>query len=261
MSRVLTLCARELRSQLTSPVAWTVGGGFLLLAGYFFFNLVSQFTVMLSNYSMVAQMTQNPTLLDRISLNEVVVANLFRNLLVLFLFLIPVITMRSFAEERKQGTDELLLTAPVGPGQIVAGKYLGLVTVVLALVLGSGMFVLVLLRYGDPEPGPVWTGLFGLSLAAMALVALGMAVSAATDSQVVAGVGSFVLFLMLFVIDWPAESVGGATAKVLKGLSLPERFEGFGKGLISSPDVVYYLSLIALGLFAARAILASQRWR
>jgi len=261
MRRVLTLCARELRSQLTSPVAWTVGGGFLLLAGYFFFNLVSQFSLMLSNYSMVAQLTQNPTLLDRISLNEVVIANLFRNLLVLFLFLIPVITMRSFAEERKQGTDELLLTAPVGPGQIVAGKYLGLVTVALALVFGSGVFVLVLRLYGNPETGPVWTGLLGLSLAAMALVALGMAVSAATESQVVAGVGSFVLFLMLFVVDWPAESVGGPTAKVLKGLSLPERFDGFGKGLISSPDVVYYLSLAALGLFAARAILSSQRWR
>lgn len=261
MRVVFTLCARELRSQVNSPIAWTVGGGFLLLAGYFFFNLVSQYSVMLSNYAVYAQISQNPGLLERISLNEIVIANLFRNLLVLFLFLIPVLTMRSFAEERKQGTDELLLTAPVGAGQIVAGKYLGIVGVALTMVLGSGIFVLVLLLYGNPEPGPVWTGLLGLCLAAMALVALGMAVSAATDSQVVAGVGSFVLFLMLFVIDWPAESVGGGTAKILKALSLPERFDGFGKGLISSPDVVYYLSLTALGLFAGRAILSSQRWR
>lgn len=261
MSRVWTLCLRELRSQLTSPVAWTVAAGFLLLAGYFFFNLVTQFSMILSNYSMYAQITQNPTLLDKVSLNEVVIANLFRNLLVLFLFIMPVLTMRSFAEERKQGTDELLLTAPVRAGQIVAGKYLGLLAVTFGLVAGCGVFVLVLLRYGNPERGPVLTGFVGLCLVAMALVALGMAVSAATDSQVVAGVGSFVLFLMLFVLDWPAETVGGLTGDVLKALSLPARFDPFSKGMIASPDVVYYLSLAALGLFTTRAIIASQRWR
>lgn len=261
MRGVLTLFLRELRSQLTSPVAWAVGAGFLLLAGYFFFNLVSQFSMILSNYEMYAQITQNPTLLAKVSLNEVVIANLFRNLLVLFLFMMPVITMRSFAEERKQGTDELLLTAPVRPGQIVAGKYLGLLAVVLSVVALCGLFVLVLLRYGDPEPGPVLTGFLGMILVAMALTALGMAVSAATDSQVVAGVGSFVLFLMLFVLDWPAETVGGVKGEVLKALSLPARFDAFSKGMIASPDVVYYLSLTALGLFSARAILASQRFR
>lgn len=261
MRKVVALAGRELRSQLVSPVAWSVASGFLLLAGYFFFNLVSQFSVMLSNYTMYAQVYQNPELLDRVNLNEMVVANLARNVLVLLLFLLPVLTMRGFAEERKQGTDELILTAPVTPGQIVVGKYLGIVVVALGVVAASGFFVAILLRYGDPERGPIATAWLGLLLVTAALVALGLAVSSATDSQVVAGVGSFVLFLMLFVIDWPADSVGGRLGEVLKGLSLPVRFEGFSRGLLSGPDVAYFLSLTALGLFTARTLVASQRWR
>ncbi len=261
MSRVLALALRELRSQVASPVAWIVGTAFLFLAGYFFFNLVSQFTILLSNYSVYAQITSNPSLVERVSLNELVVAALFRNLLVLLLFIVPVLTMRSFAEERRHGTDELLLTAPVSPGQIVAGKYLGLLSVALAIVGLCGVFIAILLRYGDPEWGPIWTGMLGLALAAAALVALGLAISTATESQVVAAVGSFVLFLVLFVLDWPAEGMTDWRGKVLKGLSLPEHFDAFSKGLLSSPDVAYYLSLLALGLFTARAVVASQRWR
>ena len=261
MSRVLTLCFRELRSQFVSPVAWTVGAGYLLLAGYFFFNLVAQFGILLGNYTVYAQVMQNPSLLDQVNLNDVVIANLLRNLLVLFLFMVPALTMRSFAEERKQGTDELLLTAPVTPGQIVTGKFLGVLTLAGALVASSGVFILILLRYGDPEKGPIWTGFLGLALAAAALVSLGIAVSAATESQVVAGVGSFVLFIVLFVVDQPAESAGEKLGAVLKALSLPQHFDNFDKGLVVGTDVAYYLSLIALGLFTARAVVASQRWR
>lgn len=261
MSRILAVALRELRSQVFSPVAWTVGAGFVLLAGYFFFNLVSQFTILLSNYTLYAQITANPSLVDRINLNELVVGALFRNVVVLLLFIVPAITMRSFAEERRQRTDELLLTAPIGPGQVVAGKYLGLLGITVPLVGSSAVFVGILLRYGDPERGPILTGLLGLVLAAASLTALGLAVSAVTDSQVVAGVGSFVLFLVLFVVDWPAEAVGETVGKILKAVSLPEHFENFSKGLVATPDVVYYGSLLAVGLFAARAVVASQRWR
>lgn len=261
MSRVWAICARELRSQIYSPVAWSVAAGFLFLLGYFFFNFVTQFDAALRNYELYAQVYQDPALLERVNLNALVVEALFQNALVLLLFLMPVLTMRSFAEERKRGTDELLLTAPVTPGQIVAGKYLGLLAVVLAIVCGTGLFLLILTRYGDPEVGPIWTGLIGLALAAAALVALGLAVSASTESQVVAGVGSFVLFLLLFVVSWPADSVGGVTGRVLEGLSLPSHFDPFSKGLLTSPDIVYCVSLVAIGLFTARAIVASQRWR
>jgi ABC-2 type transport system permease protein len=261
MSRIMALVAREIRAQIYSPIAWIVWTLFLFLAGWFFFSLVVQFAVIAENTASYAEMMQNPELLERLNLNDLVISGLFGNFLVLCVFLIPVLTMRSFAEERKQGTDELLLTAPVTPGQLVAGKYLGQVAITGVLVVAAAFYIAVLLRYGDPEKGPIATGLIGLSLVVAALTAIGFAVSTVTKSQVVAAVSSFVLFLLLFVVDWPAASAGGLAQKVLKAFSLPAHFEGFAKGSVSSVDVVYFASLAALGLFAARAAIASQRFR
>ena len=261
MSAIRALIAREIRTQVFSPVAWVVWTLFLFLAGWFFFSLVYQFAVLVETYTGYAEMMQSREALERLNLNEWVVAGLFQNLLVLFVFLIPALTMRSFAEEKKQGTDELLLTAPVTPGQLVAGKYLGVLAVTGVLVAGAAFYIVVLMRYGDPERGPILTGLLGLALAVAALTALGFAVSTLTRSQVVAAVGSFVLFLLLFVADWPAESTQGVAHAVLKALSLPGHFDGFAKGIVASGDVLYFVSLGAMGLFTARVALASQRWR
>ena len=261
MSRIAAIAMRELRSQIYSPVAWLVATLYLFAAGYFFFGLVSSFSTLLRNYTYYAQVMSNPALLDQLNLNDVVVAGLFRNLVVLYLFFIPILTMRSFAEERKLGTDELLLTAPVTAGQIVTGKFAGTLAVVGTLVLTTGLFLGLLSMHGSPELGPMLSGLLGLLLLAVALTSLGLAVSSQTDSQVMAAVGSFVLFLLLFVLDWASEFVEGGKQAFLRALSLPGHLENFTKGLISSPDVVYFVSLAALGLFVARATVASQRWR
>jgi gliding motility-associated transport system permease protein len=257
VSRIAAIVARELRSLVYSPIAWIVWTLFLFVAGWFFFSSVYQFSTIVATYAGMGQ----EGMLDRLNLNDFVIAGLFQNLLVLFLFLVPALTMRGFADERRQGTDELLLTAPVTPGQIVAGKYLGLLAVSLVLVAGAGFYVLLLTRYGDPEKGPILTGMLGLSLALAALVALGFAVSSTTKSPVVAAVGAFVTFLLLFVVDWPAESTSGWLQTALHALSLPGHFEGFARGTVSSVDVAYFLSLVALGLFTARTTVASQRWR
>jgi ABC-2 type transport system permease protein len=117
------------------------------------------------------------------------------------------------------------------------------------------------LRHGNPETGPIATGLLGLFLAVAALTALGLAVSTLTESQVMAAVGSFVLFLALYVVAWPAETAEGRVRAMLEGLSFPAHFGAFARGLVTSPDAVYFLSLAALGLFVARVAIASQRWR
>jgi ABC-2 type transport system permease protein len=233
----------------------------MFLAGWFFVSLVYQFAVVVENATAYSAMMQAGEISERLNLNELVISGLFSNLLILLVFLIPVLTMRSFAEERKQGTDELLLTAPVTPGQLVAGKYLGLLAITGVLVLAGAFYIVVLLHYGDPERGPIATGLLGLTLVVAALTAIGFAISTLTKSQVVAAVSSFVLFLLLFVVDWPSESTEGIARTALKALSLPAHFEGFAKGNVSSTDVAYFLSLTALGLFAARVSVASQRWR
>ena len=261
MSRIAALIAREVRAQVYSPVAWVVWTLFLFLSGWFFFSLVYQFIVIVDNAASYAEMMQNREMLDRLNLNEIVVSGLFGNLLLLLVFFIPVLTMRSFAEERKQGTDELLLTAPVSAGELVAGKFLGLLAITGVLVAAAAFYVGVLLRFGDPEKGPIVTGLIGLMLVVAALTSIGFAVSTFTKSQVVAAVSSFVVFLLLFVVDWPAESTEGWMREALKALSLPGHFQGFARGAISSVDVMYFLSLTALGLFVARTTIASQRWR
>ncbi|HEX5044025.1 MAG TPA: ABC transporter permease subunit [Candidatus Polarisedimenticolaceae bacterium] len=260
MRALLAVCTRELRSQLASPLAWTIAAGFLVTAGYFFFSQVVNYAEAMQQYEMYAQLSQDPTMLERFNLN-LLVEGMFSNVLVLLLFVVPILSMGSIAEERRRGTDELLLTAPLGPGGVVAGKFLGLLLVLWAMLAGSGLFLFLLTLHGNPERGPIWTGMVGLALVSAGLLALGLAVSAATSSQAVAGIGTFVLSLLLFALAWPAEALGGAAGKVLGELALPPHFDDFTKGLITGSDVAYFVSLAALGLFVARALLASQRWR
>jgi ABC-2 type transport system permease protein len=261
MRAVLAICGRELRSQLASPMAWTIGAGFLVTAGFFFFSQILGYADAMQRYEIYAQYAQDPTLLERFNLNTVLVEGMLSNVLVLLLFVVPILTMGSIAEERRHGTDELLLTAPVGPGGVVAGKYLGLLAVLWGMLAGSGLFLVLLTRHGDPELGPMLTGMLGLALAGAALLAIGLAVSAATASQAVAGIVTFVLCLLLFAAAWPADGLGGTGGEILRRLALPAHFDGFTKGLVTGADLVYFASLVALGLFAARALLASQRWR
>lgn len=261
MRGALAVCRRELRSQLYQPTAWVVAGIFVFLAGWFFFNLVWQFAEIVRNYGLYAQMSGSASMGDRINVNSIVIEGFLSNVLVLFLFFLPALSMRTWAEERRQGTDELLRTAPVGPFSIVAGKYLALLLVSGGMLAFLGVFLGITVVRGDPEVGPILTGVLGLYLVLAALAALGLAVSTLTESQVLAAIGAFVVFLGLYVVAWPAEGTTGWKRELLRGLSLPSHFEGFTKGVVSSPDVVYFLSLAALGLFVARAAVASQRWR
>ena len=261
MSGLFALVRRELRSQLHAPTAWIVAALFLFLSGWFFFNLVWQFAALVRSYGLYAQMTGTPDVADRLNVNAVVVEGLFSNVLVLFLFLVPALSMRAYAEERKLGTDELLLTAPVGATRIVLGKYLGLLFVAGVLLAATGVYLALVVWRGDPETGPIVSGFVGLALALGALCALGLAVSTLTSSQMMAAVGSFVVFLGLYVVGWPADSVEGWARQVLRGLSLPARFDAFSRGLVTTPDLAYFLSLIVLGLVTARLAIASQRWR
>lgn len=255
------MVGREVRSQLVSPVAWTVAAGFLLLSGYVFVDLVLRFAELVDQYAVYAEAVRHPALLARLNLNEFVIAGLYGQVLVLLLFLVPALTMRAFAEERRQGTEELLLTAPVSAGSVVAAKFAGIGGMVAAMILAVGAYVLGLGAMGDPEPGPAWTGLIGLVLAGLALTAVGIAVSSTTDSQVVSAIGSFVVGLLFFVVDWPARSVGEGTGRLLTALSIPAHFDRLVGGLVTVEDVVFFFSIMAGGLFAARLVLATRRWR
>jgi ABC-2 type transport system permease protein len=253
----LAIAGKELRSYFVSPIAYVVITGFLLLGGWFFFNLVWRFDFLLSIYSAM----RNPEAQARLNLNELVIAPLLHNLAVVLVILVPVITMRSFAEEKRAGTYELLMTSPLSISEIVAGKFLGVVGFLVVMLGLTGVYPLILLLYGNPEIGMIAAGYLGLFLLAIAFACVGLLTSSLTENQIIAAVSCLVVLLLLYVIAWPSETAGGTMGAVLKYLSLTEHFSEMVKGVIRTQDLVYFGSVIVLALFLTHRAVESVRWR
>jgi ABC-2 type transport system permease protein len=257
MRNVVAICKRELLSFFVSPVAYFVITGFALLVGFFFFNYLAFFARMYEMSQMMAFRGggQLP------NLNQTVVEGLFQTMVVILVFLVPLLTMRIVAEEKRRGTFELLITSPVSVGEIVLGKFLSLAVVLVAMLLISAIFPALLIVYGSPEVPPILSGFLGVVLCALGFASIGMAVSSFTENQIVAGVSSMVVLLLLYVIQAPAESLGGTAAEVLRYLSPIDQVGQFLKGVISLRSVAYFLSLILVGLFVSHRALEAHRWR
>ena len=258
MRNALAIASREIRSYFVSPVAYVVLTGFLLLSGWFFFNLLARFSYMLQIYS---GMQSRGGELERLNLNEFVISPLLHNLSVVLVILIPVITMRTFAEEKRSGTFELLLTSPLRVGEIVAGKFLGALAFVTLMLALTGIYPILLLIYGDPESGIMLSGYLGLFLTAASFVSIGMLTSSLTENQIIAAVSCLVSLLLLYVINWPADTSSPTLGALLHYLSVTEHFGEFVKGVIDTRAVVYFLSLIAAALFLTHRSVESLRWR
>jgi ABC-2 type transport system permease protein len=254
---ILAIAGKDLRSYFTSPIAYVVLTGYLLLAGWFFFNLLANFNQLLMAYMSFSA----PDMLDAMNLNEMVVAPLLLNLAVVLVILVPMITMRSFAEEKRNGTYELLMTSPITVFEIVAGKFLGGFVFILMLVSLTGLYPLILIWFGDPEVGIILSGLLGLLLLGSSFVAIGLFTSSLTDNQIIAAVSCLVTLLLLYIIAWPAQSAGDVLGPLLRYLSLTEHFNELVKGVIDTRDLVYFLSVIAVALFLTLRSVESLRWR
>ena len=257
MKNILAIAAKDIRSQFVSPIAYVVLTGYLLLGGWFFFNLLFRFNFLLQLYLSF----RNPDAMQRLNLNEFVIAPLLHNLSVILVILIPIITMRSFAEEKRSGTYELLMTSPLSITEIVLGKFLGAFVFILIMVLLTGVFPLILVLYGNPEPGIILSGYLGLLLLATAFVAVGLLTSSLTDNQIIAAVSCLVALLLLYVISWPADNAGADMGALLKYVSLTEHFGEMVKGIIDTRDVTYFVSVIVFALFLTQRSVESLRWR
>ncbi len=258
MRNVLTIAGRELRSIFTSPVAYVVMTGFLLLCGWFFFNLVARFNMLVQMYSSYEAMGDTA---GRLNLNEFVIAPLLHNMAVVLLIVVPMITMRSFAEEKRLGTYELLLTSPIGTGQIVLGKLLASGTFVGLMIASSGIFGVILSIWGNPEIGVLLAGYAGLLLVGLTFVAIGLFASSLTENQIIASVVGLVITLLLFVIAWPADSAGDILGPVLRHLAVTEHFDQMVRGIVSTSSLVYFFSMIAGWTFLTQRSVESIRWR
>jgi len=253
----LAIAAKDIRSYFVSPIAYVVMTGFLLLGGWFFFNLLARFNFLLQMYTSF----RNPQAMEQLNLNELVISPLLHNLSVVLVILIPVITMRSFAEEKRAGTYELLMTAPLSVTEIVLGKFLGAFVFIFLMLLLTAVYPIILLVYGNPEIGVLLGGFLGLLLLATAFVSVGLLTSSLTQNQIIAAVSCLVILLLLYVISWPAETAGETMGAVLKYLSLTEHFSEMVKGVIDTRDVAYFITVIVLALFLTQRSVESLRWR
>lgn len=257
MRNALAIAGKDIRSYFVSPIAYVVMTGFVLLGGWFFFNLLARFNFLVQMYGAM----QNPQAMEQLNLNDFVIAPLLHNLSVVLVILIPVITMRAFAEEKRAGTYELLMTAPLSVTEIVIGKFLGAFVFVFLMVLLTAIYPLILLVYGNPEVGVLLGGFLGLLLLATAFLSVGLLTSSLTQNQIIAAVSCLVILLLLYVISWPAETAGETMGAVLRYLSLTEHFGEMVKGIIDTRDVGYFVSVIALALFLTQRAVESLRWR
>ena len=257
MRNTLTIAGKELGAYFVQPVAYVVMTVFLLLGGFFFFSLLRRFDVVLQMYSAM----QNAEQLSRFNLNQMVIDPLLQNLAIVLVILVPAITMRSFAEEKRTGTYEFLLTAPVRTGEIVAGKFIAAATFVLIMIVLAGIFPLILIMFGDPETAVMLSGYLGLAFLGVVFVAIGLFTSSITQNQIIAAISCFGALLFLYVISWPAQSGGAGLAGILRYLSLPEHFSQMVIGIIDTQDIVYFVSLILVALFLTQRSVESARWR
>lgn len=258
MRTIVAICKRELLSFFVSPVAYFVITGFALLVGFFFFNYLAYFAQMYNEMSQWMAIRGGGQLPN---LNQVVIEGLFQTMVVILVFLVPLLTMRIVAEEKRRGTFELLITSPVSVSQIVLGKFLSLAIVLVVMLSITFIFPALLMWYGTPEVPPILSGFAGVILCALGFASIGMAVSSFTENQIVAGVSSMVTLLLLYVIQAPAESLGGTTAEVLRYLSPIDQVQQFLRGVISLRSVAYFASLILIGLFVSHRALDAHRWR
>lgn len=236
MKNVIAIARRELGTYFTSPIAYVVTAALLAIAGFMFERILF--------FS-----------------REATLRYLFTNLATILLFVAPALTMRLLAEERRSGTIELLLTAPVRDWEVIWGKWLASFILFLAMLSLTLVYPLVLERFGDPDWGPIGSGYLGLILLGGALLALGTLTSTLTRNQIIAAVLGVALCVGLWLIAALAESNEGALNSGLRYLALGEHFFDFLKGVVDTRDVIYYLSVIAGALFLATRVLETRRWR
>ena len=253
--KIWPIFKKEMRLYFSSPVAWVVMTIFLFIAGYFFYSIFAFYTLA----SM--QSAMNPQMGRDLNVTDSVLRPLLSNMSVILLLLMPLITMRLFAEERRSGTIELLLTYPVRDGAVLVAKYLaalGLYALMLGLTL---LYPGIVVYFTRVEWGPLLTGYLGLFLMGATFLAVGIFASSLTENQIVASITTFGVLLFLWVVGWSAEYVGGTWGRVLSHLSLLDHFDTFARGVLDTKDVIYYVNVTIVALFLTLRSLEARRWK
>lgn len=235
MNKTYALFKKEIQNYFLSPLAYIIIGFFLLVSGYFFSTYILS--------SGLASM--------RIPLS---------NMSLIFLFIMPILTMHLLAEERKGGTEELLLTTPTRTTSMVVGKYLAALFLLFLMLLITGIYPVILFVYGNPETGPIISGYIGIFLLGAAALAVGIFSSSLTENQIVAAIVGFSILLLFWVADWAADAIDFVDKGLLKWFSILYHFDNFSKGIIDLEHIFYYLTFIFIFIFLAIQNIERRRW-
>jgi len=253
--KVWPIFKKEMRLYFTSPIAWAILTAFAFITGYFFYSIFAYFTLA----SMQSMM--NPAMAREMNVTDSVLRPLFSNVSVILLLLMPLVTMRLFAEERRSGTIELLLTYPVRDGAVLLGKYLAAFAIYGLMLAVTLVYPALVLYFARVEWGVLATGYFGLLLMGATFLAVGLFASSLTENQIVASITTFGILLIFWVVGWSADYLGGPWGRVLSHVSLLEHFDSFAKGVLDTKDILYYVNFTVLALFLTLKSLEARRWK
>jgi len=255
MTPVQALIAKEVRSYFVSPVVYVVGAVFLLIVG-----LLSYVYIVFAGAQAIQLMQIQGQ--AQINLNDLVFRNLFASIRFVLLIILPILTMRLFAEEKKLRTFEFLMTSPIGLNEIVAGKFISVFLIFLGLLGLTGLIPLTLSLFSDFDWYPIFTGYLGLVLLGGLFLAIGLLASALTENQIVAAFVSFGLLLFLWLLAGLGSLLGDTAAgQIISYISYMDHYDKLVRGLIDTKDLVYFGSAIVLMLFLAHRVVDSARWK
>jgi ABC-2 type transport system permease protein len=246
---------KEMAGFFVSPVAYCVIASFLIIFGFFFWANIS-FMSLVSLQAM-----NNPMIAERVNLTDIVVRPLLQNMGIVLLFVIPLLTMRVFAEEKKTGSVELLLTYPISDIAVVLGKFAATLLTFLIMLVATWPSMLLLFGIGDPDSGYIVTGYLGLFLMGGAFIALGVFISSLTENQIISAALTFGAALLCWVLSWSSTLAGDPWGTVLRQFSILEHLESFYKGLITVSDLTFFTLFMGFFLFMTLRSLETHRWR
>ncbi len=233
---MLTIMRREFNSYFSSPIGFIYLSVFYILSGFFFFST----TLLYDSPDM---------------------SYLFSSLYTIIMFLIPILTMRLLSEEKKQKTDQLLITSPISLFSLIMGKYLSALLVFSTGICVTILYAVVLASFTPIEWAVFFGHLIGLFLLGTALIAIGMFLSALTESQVIAAVSGFAVMLLLMMIDPLAQYINNPLlTSVLSGLSFSSRYNSFTMGIIDFSNVLFFISVSAVFIFFTIRVFEKRRW-
>ncbi|MDF2724577.1 MAG: transporter, permease protein [Paenibacillus sp.] len=238
MRRTLAICSKELQLYFYSPTAYVAFAFYVALSSIMFYM----------NFVLVDTHVIDPRLV-------------VGNTTFIYLFIIPLLTMRLVSEEFRHGTDEMLLTSPASITEIVFGKYLAALTLQLMLVVCSMVYPWIMSDFGNMDLAILWLSYLSMFLLGATMMAVGLFASTLSSNQMVSGIAGFVILLLLWIIDWAGQGFGGKLKDYIKQFSLTGRQINLQKGVLHFGDVLFFVMLCAVFIILSIQTLERKRWR